>query len=86
MIFDSIRQQKNFELWKKIISYISKYKNEFFVGNNLLIKNFNVKDDEILNNFLTKYYNFFKYLKLKKKYDIKYSQKKGIVLKHIFDF
>ena len=43
-------------------------------------------ENEILNNFLTKYHNFFKYLKLKKKYDIKYSQEKEIVLKHVFDF
>ena len=70
MISDSRRRQKKFfELWEKEVApYISKDKYEFFGGNDLLIKNFNEKDDEILNNFLTKYHNFFKYLKLKKKY------------------
>ncbi|MEE1477261.1 MAG: hypothetical protein U0K11_12700, partial [Fusobacterium sp.] len=88
MISDSRRRQKKFfELWEKEVApYILKDKYDFFGGNDLLIKNFNEKDDEILNNFLTKYHNFFKYLKLKKKYDIKYSQEKEIVLKHVFDF
>lgn len=88
MISDSRRRQKKFfELWEKEVApYIAKDKYEFFGGNDLFIKNFNEKEDEILNNFLTKYHNFFKYLKLKNKYDIKYSQEKEIVLKHIFDF
>lgn len=88
MISDPRRRQKKFfELWEKEVApYISKDKYEFCSGNDIFLKNFTEKDDEILNKFLTKYHNFFKYLKLEKEYDTKYSEYSEIVLKHIFDF
>lgn len=81
------RKETFFELWEKEVApYISKEKYEFFHGNDVYLKNFTEKDDEILNTFFTKYHNLFKYGKLKEKYKIKYSEEKEILVKHIFDF
>lgn len=83
----NLRRKTFFDLWEKEVApYILKEKYEFFHGNDIFLKNFTEKDDEVLNNFFTKYHNLFKYGKLKEEYSEKYSKYKEILVKHIFDF